>query len=98
MDHRWDVPALDVCGAVHPGGDALIYPELFKRRYPQRRGRDWLRYVEADDRRAFSLIGIAHRKAGYGKKGGDARKQKAIRDSKGRFTSAQTSPANAALR
>jgi hypothetical protein len=64
---------------------AKYYARLFQNRYPALKGRDWLRHVDPDDRKAFSLVGIAHRKAGYGKQGGKTNIQKARRDSKGRF-------------
>jgi hypothetical protein len=63
----------------------MKYPNLFTS-YPQRSGRDWLRNVSADDRKAFSRIGReAHL---HGHLGGMARAAQAKRDSRGRFIKA----------
>ncbi len=60
----------------------MIYPGLFQQR--TRTGRDWLRRIPQDDRKAFARIGMeAHN---YGRQGGKARAANAKRDQKGRFT------------
>lgn len=61
---------------------SVTYPGLFKARYAELRGRDWIRRVEAEDRQAFIEIGLAA--TDYGRKGGQARAQ-APRDERGRF-------------
>ena len=59
------------------------YPGLFKRVYPERHGRNWIRVVSSEDLRAFISIGAeAHM---HGHLGGIARASKAKRDQRGRF-------------
>lgn len=70
------------CARYHPG--------LFTSRYPALRGRDWIRRVEPDDRQAFIEIGLAYTE--YGRKGGRARAQAALRDERGRFTRMEELP------
>lgn len=60
------------------------YPNLFKSRYPELIGRDWIRRVEPDDRTAFVHIGLAA--FDYGRQGGKVRAATAQRDERGRFT------------
>lgn len=61
----------------------MTYPDLFKRRYNSLTGKDWIRSVLPEDRRAFVHIGMqAH---DYGRLGGKARARTARRDEKGRF-------------
>lgn len=61
----------------------MTYPNLFKNRYQQLTGKDWLRSVLPEDRRAFVSIGMqAH---DYGRLGGKQRARTAKRDEKGRF-------------
>jgi len=62
-----------------------IYPNLFKRNYPELKGRTWLLNVSVEDRKAFSAIGFAH--SGYGRQGGIKRAKTALRDNKGKFIS-----------
>lgn len=62
---------------------AKIYPDLFKRNYPELKGRNWLLSVSVEDRKAFSRIGFAH--SGYGRQGGIKRAKTALRDKKGKF-------------
>lgn len=57
---------------------------LFKNRYPELKGRDWLRHVDKEDRQAFIKLGL--QSAEYGKLGGKARGKNGKRDNKGRFT------------
>lgn len=62
----------------------MIYPNLFKSRYPFLKGRDWILTIDPDDLRAFVEIGMKHHD--FGRKGGKARSATAKRDEKGRFT------------
>ena len=61
----------------------MFFPDLFKSRYVLQ-GKDWIRRVEPDDRKAFVQIGM--RFHNYGKMGGKARAATARRDKRGRFT------------
>ena len=65
------------------------YTGLFKSRYPNITGSDWIRKVDPDDRRVFVQIGHEH--AEHGRLGGFARASSAKRDSRGRFVSADGS-------
>lgn len=58
------------------------YPGIFKARYTELRGRDWIRRIDPDDRQVFIEIGLAATE--YGRKGGAARAH-APRDERGRF-------------
>lgn len=60
----------------------MIYPNLFKSRYTLR-GRDWIKCLSPDDRVAFIWLGLKH--ADFGRLGGKARANTALRDSRGRF-------------
>ena len=59
------------------------YPNLFKNKYPNLKGRDWVHQLSEEDRRIFSEIGRSC--ADHGHSGGLANVDKALRDSKGRF-------------
>lgn len=48
----------------------MQYPNLFKSRYPVLEGKDWIRTVDEDDRKAFIEIGL--QAMDYGSKGGRA--------------------------
>ena len=61
----------------------MQYPALFKRRYPRLKGKDWIRRIDPDDRRAFVQIGLLATENGH--KGGKARAASATRDEKGRI-------------
>lgn len=61
----------------------MTYPDLFAR-YRPLQGRDWLARLPADERRAFSGIGLMHNR-GLHRRGGQARAQTAQRDERGRF-------------
>jgi hypothetical protein len=60
----------------------MTYPGLFKSRYGNLKGRNWLQTIDPDDRRAFVEIG--HKESQWGRLGGLARAQ-GPRNSKGRF-------------
>jgi hypothetical protein len=60
----------------------MKYPALFKN-FSGLRGKDWLRSLPDEDRKAFSWIGI--KESGFGRLGGKARAAQAKRDSRGRF-------------
>lgn len=62
----------------------MLYPNLFKSRYPSLRGKDWIKTIDLEDLKAFIQIGMKH--GGYGVKGGRARASKGLRDKRGRFT------------
>lgn len=62
---------------------ARYHPGLFKNRYPELRGRDWIRTIEAEDLQAF--VGIGNEHNDHGHQGGIARAQAAQRDERGRF-------------
>ena len=57
----------------------MIYPSLFKNKYPVLKGKDWIKHVEPDDLKVFVAIGMQHHD--YGK----ARSATAQRDHRGRF-------------
>ena len=61
----------------------MIYPDLFKSRYPRLSGKDWIKAIHPDDLQAFIEIGLSH--ALYGHLGGVARARTANRDKRGRF-------------
>lgn len=61
----------------------MIYPNLFKNRYRKLAGKDWIRRVDPEDRKAFARIGMENHD--YGRRGGKARSHTAKRDWKGRF-------------
>lgn len=48
----------------------MVYPNLFKSRYPVLQGRDWIRTIDEEDRQAFVRIGL--QATDYGRKGGRA--------------------------
>ena len=54
-----------------------------KRRYPVLKGKDWIRKIEPDDRKA--LLHVVRSFGEHGRKGGRARAATAQRDSRGRF-------------
>lgn len=56
---------------------------IFKARYPQLSGVDWVRRIEPEDRKAFIEIGM--QAWDYGRMGGKARAKTARRDQRGRF-------------
>ncbi len=62
-----------------------IYPDLFKRNYPELKGKNWLLSVSEEDRKAFIRLGFTH--SDYGRKGGNVRAKTAQRDYRGRFVS-----------
>ncbi len=66
-----------------------MYPNLFKTRYHDLHGKDWLRRIDADDRQAFSHIG--RQCADHGRLGGIARAHSAYRDERGKFFSMRKS-------
>lgn len=61
----------------------MVYPNLFKSRYPSLRGKDWVKTIDPDDLKAFIQIGMKFNQ--YGVLGGRARALKAQRDEKGKF-------------
>ena len=62
----------------------MIYPNLFKSRYPILKGSDWIKTISPEDRLAFVQIGFKH--SDFGRKGGLHRAKFGKRDKKGRFT------------
>lgn len=59
------------------------YKGLFKNKYKQLHGRDWIRSLNPDDFRVFVHMGLEAME--YGHLGGIARASTATRDSRGRF-------------
>lgn len=59
------------------------YSNIFKNRYPELRGKNWLQSVSVEDKKAFINIGFMA--SDCGRKGGKARAEKAKRDYRGRF-------------
>jgi hypothetical protein len=47
-----------------------MYPNLFRSRYTSLQGKDWIRRVSNEDRRAFARIGLEA--SDYGRSGGNA--------------------------
>lgn len=77
--------------SVNPDGTLwadMLYPNLFKNKYPELRGKDWIRHIEPDDRQVFIEIGM--KAWDYGRVGGLARARTARRDSRGRFAKTTT--------
>lgn len=66
----------------------MLYPILFKNKYPKLSGKDWVRHIDPEDRQVFIQIGMAA--WDYGRVGGLARAKMAKRDSRGRFTKNET--------
>lgn len=62
----------------------MLYPHLFKNKYPTLRGRDWVRRLPDEDLQVFIDLGM--RAWDYGRVGGRARAATATRDWQGRFT------------
>jgi hypothetical protein len=60
------------------------YKNIFKSRYPELKGKDWIKRIEEEDLKAFIHIGFAH--SDYGRLGGKKRASTAKRDNRGRFT------------
>jgi hypothetical protein len=60
----------------------MTYPNLFKSRYILK-GKDWIKSISEEDKRAFIQIGFKH--SDYGRKGGLHRAKFGKRDGKGRF-------------
>ena len=52
----------------------MKYPNLFKSRYPNLQGRDWINNIEPEDRQAFIEIGLSA--TNFGKTGGNATVEK----------------------
>ncbi len=61
----------------------VSYHNIFKNRYHLTGRRDWVRLLSAEDLMVFVRIGLAA--ADYGRMGGRARADSAIRDGRGRF-------------
>ncbi len=59
------------------------YKGIFKRRYPELKGRDWLSRISAEDKQAFIKLGLQCSE--YGRLGGLVRAKNGKRDHKGRF-------------
>lgn len=60
------------------------YKGIFKNRYPELKGRDWIKSIDPEDRQAFIRLGL--KCAEYGRLGGIARAKNGKRDHKGKFT------------
>lgn len=56
---------------------------VFKSRYPQLSGADWIRRLEPEDLKAFIQIGM--QAWDYGRMGGEVRAKTCKRDNRGRF-------------
>jgi hypothetical protein len=67
----------------------IIPHHYFKMTYGPLHGRDWIRFISAEDRQA--LCRYAFQCSNYGRNGGMARAAKATRDNRGRFAK---NPAN----
>jgi len=61
----------------------MTYKNIFKNRYPELKGSDWIKTVSTEDRKAFIQIGFIASECG--RKGGRARSQGAKKDYRGRF-------------
>jgi len=59
------------------------YTGIFKNRYPELKGKNWLSQVTEEDKKAFIHIGFIA--SDCGRKGGRVRASTAKRDNKGRF-------------
>jgi len=59
------------------------YPNLFKSRYLNLSGSDWINKIDAEDKKAFIELGLKH--AEYGKLGGAKRAKTGKRGSNGKF-------------
>ncbi|MFA5036427.1 MAG: hypothetical protein WC479_04555 [Candidatus Izemoplasmatales bacterium] len=59
------------------------YPNIFKNKYHNLRGKDWVKYLSEEDRKIFSEIGRAY--ANHGHDGWVACASSILRDEKGRF-------------
>lgn len=55
----------------------------FQEKYGNLEGKDWIRSISREDRKALAKIAFAA--SGYGRKGGRVRAMTAERDSQGRF-------------
>lgn len=62
----------------------MIYPNLFKSRYPELKGSDWIKRIDPEDQKVFNQIGFKH--SDFGRKGGLHRGKFGKRDARGRFT------------
>ena len=63
---------------------AKHHPNLFKNRYPELQGSDWIKRIDPEDKKVFVSLGMSHN--GYGRKGGLQRGKFGLRDKRGRFT------------
>ena len=61
------------------------YTGIFKSRYPELKGKNWIKDISIEDQKAFYHIGFTA--SGYGRKGGVSRAKTAKRDNRGRFAS-----------
>lgn len=61
----------------------MVYPGLFKNRYPILKGRNWIKQVMPEDQNAFIQIGLSH--AMNGVLGGKVRGRNGKRDKFGRY-------------
>jgi hypothetical protein len=59
------------------------YKNIFKSRYPELKGKDWIKRIGEEDRKVFIHIGFVH--SDYGRLGGKKRASTAKRDYRGRF-------------
>ena len=59
------------------------HPNLFKNRYPELKGSDWIKHIDPEDKKVFVSLGMSHN--GYGRKGGLQRGKFGLRDNRGRF-------------
>jgi hypothetical protein len=73
------------------------YPGCLRQRYPELRGRDWLRRIPPEDRRAWAFLGrlaLAERSVNWQRLGGQTRAKQAQRDRRGRFLPAPKRESN----
>ena len=60
------------------------YKNIFKNRYLELKGKDWIKNIDPADKQAFIRIGLQCSQ--YGRLGGLSRAKNGKRDDKGRFT------------
>ena len=59
------------------------HPNLFKNRYPELKGSDWIKKISPEDKQVFISLGMQHND--YGRMGGKQRAKNGLRDNRGRF-------------
>lgn len=59
------------------------YSNIFKNRYSELKGKDWIKRIDPEDQKAFYHIGFVE--SDFGRKGGKARAKTGKRDKRGKF-------------